>query len=145
MSLSNSFLSFGLFFNVWYESKEMAYYIPNVLCQKLFGRKCDVIPFRLSYVIELFTPVAQHLQANLLFCLNILQLLLKVWIKIELFICKSHYHFLNNEGVLILKLNANIAYRFNGKISKFYWLKNSLFWRILLVLTNISKTMAKWK
>lgn len=32
----------------------MACYISNVLSQKPFGRKCDVIPFRLSSVIELF-------------------------------------------------------------------------------------------
>lgn len=141
MSLSNSFLSFGLFSMFDMRIKKW-----NVIFQMFYVKshlEGNVMSFLLDWAMELncslHRNVTQHLEANLLFCLNRLQFLSKVWIKIELFIYKSHYHFLNNEGVLILKLNANIAYRFNGKIFKFYWLKNSFFWRILLVLTNIPK------
>lgn len=38
----------------------MECHISNVLCQKPFGRECDVIPFRLSYGIEFFTPQKRY-------------------------------------------------------------------------------------
>lgn len=40
------------------------WHISNVLCQKLFGRKYGVIPFRPNYVIELFTPQKRYTAAR---------------------------------------------------------------------------------
>lgn len=91
------FSMFNMRINKWH--------ISNVLCQNPFARKHDVIPFRPSCVIELFTPQKHYTAARgrPAFCLNRLQFLAKVWIKLELFICRSHYHFLNDVGVLISK------------------------------------------